>query len=81
MKDTCINFSLLQIGLCMFHWKDGKYEPSCYNFYLKHNTGDGRRTNNVMMTQVDCLDFLSRNKMDWNRVFHLGITSSRLSEK
>jgi|JI6StandDraft_1071083.scaffolds.fasta_scaffold40976_6 hypothetical protein len=81
MKDTCINFCLLQLGLCMFRWRDGKYVPACYNFYIKNNTANGRKANNILMAQVDCLDFLSRNKMDFKRVFHRGITSTRLSEK
>lgn len=81
MKDTCINFSLLQLGLCMFRWQEGQYVPTCYNFYLKNNTANGRKANNLMMSQVDCLEFLSKNKMDWKRLFHHGITSTRLSEK
>jgi len=65
----------------MFRWRDGKYVPACYNFYIKNNTANGRKANNILMAQVDCLDFLSRNKMDFKRVFHRGITSTRLSEK
>lgn len=71
---------MLQLGLCMFVWRGGKYVPTCYNFYVKGNTASDR-ANNVMMGQVDCLDFLARNKMDFKRVFHGGITSTQLSQK
>lgn len=80
MKDTCINFSLLQLGLCMFEFKDKAYVPKCYNIYLKNNTAT-KGVNNCVISQVDCLDFLARNKMDLGRVFSKGITNTRLADK
>lgn len=80
MKDTCINFSLLQLGLCMFSFKDKAYVPHCYNIYIKNNTGRPG-VNNCALSQIECLDFLARNKMDLGRVFSRGIESVRMRER
>ena len=80
IRQICCNFGLLQLGLTCFIYKEGRYHPHCYNIYVR-NPPKGKDMTNLMVVDVDSMDFLCNNNMDFSRVFKYGITSRRLGEK
>jgi hypothetical protein len=34
IKETALNFNLLQFGITLFHYQEGEYYPRSYNFYV-----------------------------------------------
>jgi len=80
MKHTCINFKMLQFGLCTFKWDEitKKYIARPFNFYVykKH----GRSQHGVHIVSNDAMAFLADQDMDFRRVFSRGINYHRIME-
>ena len=82
-------FLILQYGICLFTWNDevNRYTvlPFTFNIYPRPYK---RFFNDVMfMVQSSCLDFLSQNNFDFNKLFYDGIsfvhpsTQNKVKEK
>lgn len=77
IKETAYNFRIIQLGLAAFVYDEGKYIPHVYNFYISPTTF-APGFNNVVVCEVESMEFLARNHLDFNRVFSSGIKSRRL---
>ncbi len=53
------------------------YEPYTYNFYTLPFV-NVKGFNNIMIAEVESLQFLSKHGMNWNRVLQNGIAPQRL---
>jgi hypothetical protein len=76
IKETALNFNLLQLGLTLFHFSNGEYYPKSYNFYVSGAQRKG--FNKVILSEWESLAFLARNGMDFNQAFTYGIDFKRI---
>ena len=75
-----MNFKLLQLGITAFIFDGSNYIPKPYNFYIASSTHTPSY-NNVMVCEVESMEFLANNNLNFHRVFTKGIKSSRLYAK
>ena len=76
IKETALNFNLLQLGLTLFHYHDGEYYPKAYNFYVSGAARSG--FNKIIVAEWESMAFLARNGMDFSNAFKYGIDYRRL---
>lgn len=68
-------FMMLQFGLCTFHYDVDRdcYTNRAYNFYLWPRPLNRSAPDIRFMCQTSCLDFLSGQNFDFNKLFKDGI--------
>ena len=71
IKETALNFNLLQLGITLFHYENGEYFPKVYNFYV--SAPDKNNFNKVFLAEWESMAFLSQNNMNFNQAFEYGI--------
>lgn len=79
IKETALNFNLLQLGITLFHYEGGEYFPKSYNFYVAANHKPN--FNKVFLSEWESMKFLTNNNMDFKQVFKYGIPYKRINEK
>ena len=77
IKETALNFNLLQLGITAYIFEDGHYHPKPYNIRVSAHPRAGY--NQLIVAEWDSLSFLARNGMHFGKTFRDGIEPKRIN--
>lgn len=85
VRDSAVNFGILQVGLSCFRWlrSKKKWGHTTFSFFVFPDTGSTVSSNDKKFTcQISSINFLSQNGFDFNKSFKEGIPYlNQLEEK
>lgn len=90
VKDSCLNYAVLQVGLCFFYKNDdkdsgNKYKCKSYNFYTfpykVNGVPRGVVSDKVFSFQPSAFHFLAGHSFDFNKWIKEGISYMTLDEE
>lgn len=75
VRDSAINFGLIQVGITTFHWnsKKSKYTFESFAFYLFPRNQNDSNSERRFSCQLSSLEFLAEHNFDFNKTFYKGI--------
>jgi poly(A)-specific ribonuclease len=76
VRDSAVNFGILQIGLSCFRWlrNKKKWDHTTFSFFVFPDTSSTVSSNDKKFScQISSINFLSQNGFDFNKSFKEGI--------